>query len=109
MGKEKLGKLGKENIIDGVSTMLPSDTGLHLSKSLLFLGLTSGSALTGFSMGLMVGARDSQCWLSSAVSSVVARLVWDSVGKVIFTGVVGTSLLGLSSYKFWGNTDSVYR
>jgi hypothetical protein len=32
---------------------------------------------------------------------VVVRKVWDSVGMVIITGMVGTSLLGISSYNFW--------
>ena len=54
-----------------------------INKPAIFLGVTSGSILTGFSIGMLLSAEDYQPWLS------------------IITGVVGTSLLGFFSYKFW--------
>ena len=78
-----------------------SESGLDINKSALFLGITSGSFLTGFSIGWFLAARENQCWLSSAVSSLVTRKVWKSMNKVIITGLAGTSLLGFSSFMFW--------
>ena len=59
-----------------------------ITKAGIFFGLTSGSFLIGFSAGF---------FFTSGKSS----------SMVIITEVVGTSLLGYSSYKFWTKKDAL--
>jgi hypothetical protein len=59
-----------------------SKSGKKATKCAHFLGLTSGSFLTGLSGGLFIAGKENNT-------------------MAILTGVLGTSLLGYTSYMFW--------
>ena len=90
-----------EEIPASFVAIFSSETGPDLSKAAIYLGLTSGSILSGFSIGCFLAAREDRLWLTSAISAVVAKKIWESIEMGVIPGLVGTSLLGYSSYKFW--------
>ena len=94
-----------EDIPDYSGAVFTSESGIDINRAALFLGVTSGSFLTGFSIGWFLAARENQSWLSSAVSNIVVRKVWQSMHMVIITGLMGTSILGFSSFRFWTKKD----
>ena len=65
-----------------------SDSGEDSTRVALFFGLTSGSFLTGVSGGLVFAGKECNT-------------------MAIITGVVGTSLLGYTSYMFWTKEEKI--
>ena len=65
-----------------------SDSGEDSTRAAVFLGLTSGSILTGLSGGLFFAGKE-----------------YNTVA--IITVVVGTSMLGYTSYKFWTKKEEI--
>ena len=74
-----------EELPDYSGAVFTSKSGLDISKAAIFLGMTSGSFLIGFSIGWYIAGRENQSWLSKAVSSIVAKKVWKSMNIVIIT------------------------
>ena len=73
----------------------------YVRHTVVYLGLTSGSFLTGYSVGSLVAASSSQGCISGFVSRIVAQKLWEELDLVIISGLVGTLILGISSYSFW--------
>ena len=65
-----------------------SDSGEDSTRADLFLCLTSGSFLTGLSGGLIFAGKEYNT-------------------MAILTGVLGTSLLGYTSYMFWTKEEEI--
>ena len=65
-----------------------SDSGDDSTRAALFLGLTSGSFLTGLSGGLLFAGQEYNT-------------------MAILTGMVGTSLLGYTSFMFWTKREEI--
>jgi len=70
-------------------------------KAALYLGLTCGSFLVGFSLGWLQGSKQEQCFVATAVSATVARKVWQTL-KVPFTSsLVASGVLGYTWHTIW--------
>ena len=75
-----------EEPTEEMTAVFTSKTGDNIAKAGIFFGLTSGSFLIGLSTGFFFASGKSN-------------------NMLIITEVVGTSLLGYSSYKFWAKKD----
>ena len=75
-----------EEPTEEMPAVFTSKSGDDIAKAGIFFGLTSGSFLIGLSTGFFFASEKSN-------------------NMLIITEVVGTSLLGYSSYKFWAKKD----
>ena len=90
-----------DNDSDGTKIILPNFDDVDMDEALLFLGLASGSFLSGFSLGHFLGEAEGRCWLASTISKAIFRKVWENLNVVIVSGCLGVSIFALSSRKYW--------